>query len=184
MWAAIFEGIAKGAAGGMNAQAGYQDAMLQSGQAEYDASQAEQQGIDQASLIRRVGRRVVGSQRAGYAGAGVKIGEGSAQQLESETYTDTEHDAYTAILNGQRQAIAIRTQSQLARIHARSALTSSLIDPLVASGMNSGGMSGWKTYNPSYQGQAKLNAGNSYLGIGGNMYANNDLSGTTRGSGD
>lgn len=184
MWAAIFEGIAKGAAGGMNAQSGYEDAMLQSDQAEYDASQAEQQGVTQAGLIRRVGRRVVGSQRAGYAGAGVQIGEGSAEQLERETLTDTEHDAFQAILTGQRQAIAIRTQSQLARIHARAALTSTLIDPLVAGGMNSGGMSGWKTYNPSYQGTAKLNSGNSYLGIGGGMYANNDLSGTTRGSGD
>jgi len=184
IWAQLFQAIGQGASADLNANAGYQGAMLSTDQAEYDAAQAEKQGQTQARQIRRVGRRVVGSQRAGYAGAGVQVGEGSSGQLEGETLTDTEHDAYQAILNGQRQALSLRTQAKLGRISARAAATSALIDPLVASGMNSGAMSGWKTYNPNYQGKATLNSGNSYLGIGGDMYANNDLSGTTRGSGD
>lgn len=180
MWMQLFGEIAKGAGAGLSAQGGYENAMLSSDQAEYEAQDAEKYGRDQAGLIRRAGRRVVGSQRAGYAASGVQIGQGSAEQVEAETVTDTEHDAFQAILGGQRQAIALRTQAKLGRISARANATATLIDPLVASNSGIGSMSGWKTYNP----RPALNSGNSYQGLDGYQYANNDLSGTSRGSGD
>ena len=197
MWAQLFQAIGQGASADLNASSGYQNAMLSTDQAEYDAGQAEQHGQDQARVIRRVGRRVAGSQRAGYAASGVQIGEGSAGQVERETVTDTEHDAYQAILNGQRQALSLRTQAKLGRISARAAVTSALIDPLVASGMNSSAMSGWKTYNPnssSVWGPSTtrspsiayfpLDEGQGYWGLSGGQHSSNDLSGMTRGSGD
>jgi len=180
MWMQLFGEIAKGAGAGLSAQGGYENAMMSGDQAEYQAQDVEKYGRDQAGLIRRAGRRVLGNQRASYAGAGVQIGQGSAQQVEDETTVDTEHDAFQAILGGQRQAIALRTQARLGRITARASALATLIDPLVASNSGAGSMSGWKTYNP----RPGLTSGNSYQGLDGSRYANNDLSGTNRGSGD
>lgn len=180
MWLQLFGEIAKGAGAGLSAQGGYENAMLSSDQAEYEAKDAEKYGSDQAALIRRAGRRVVGSQRTDYAASGVQIGEGSAGQVERETVVDTEHDAFQAILGGQRQALALRTQAKLGRISARASALATAIDPLMASNSGAGSMAGWKTYNP----RPALNSGNSYRGLDGYQYANNDLSGTNRGSGD
>lgn len=181
IWTQIFQAIAKGGGNLMAANADFQTVKAQGDQAAYSAKQAEQQGQDQARMIRRAGRTMVGAERAGYAASGVQVGEGSAGEVERQTVVDTEHDAFQAILGGQRQALALRTQAKLAKISSKAALTSTLIDPLNS---NTGAMQGWKTYNPGYQGSTQLNSGNSYLSQDGNLYANNDLSGTARGSGD
>lgn len=177
MWIQLFQAIAKGGGALLSSNAGYQGSKLESDQADYDADQAITAGQDQARLIRRAGARVLGTQRADYAASGVQVGQGSAEQVERETITDSTHDAFQAILQGQRQALALRTQAHLGRITARAAFASTLIDPLASAGGIS--MSGWKT-KPS----PTLNGGNSYQGASGGFYANNDLSGTSRGSGD
>jgi hypothetical protein len=178
-WLQIFGAIAQGGAAILSSQAAYSTAKLQGAQDAYDADEAEKQGQQQAALIRRAGHGVLGSQRAGYAASGVMIGEGSAGEVERETITDTEHDAFQAILSGQRQALAMRTQAKLQKIQAKAALTSTLIDPLASSGSAGSAMSGWKTFR-----RPTLNSGNSYTGNDGYQYANNDLSGTNLGSGD
>lgn len=146
MWMQIFGAIAKGYGNAAQAQGEYAGSELSSDQLNYNADQAEAQGEKNAALIRRAGQRVLGSQRAGYAASGVQIGEGSAGEVERETTTNIEHDAFQAILQGQRQALAMRTQAKLQHITARANRTAVLIDPLFANGNAS---SGWKTYNPT-----------------------------------
>jgi hypothetical protein len=58
----------------------------------------------------------VGAANAAYAGAGVKVGEGSAARREQEITQDYEHDAYQAILEGKRRARGLQTDAQMTRI--------------------------------------------------------------------
>lgn len=180
MWMQLFGAIAQGGSALMNGQANYASAKMDSAQAAYDGDQAEQQGQEQSALLRRVGRRMLGAQRAGFATAGVQVGQGSAEQVERETITDTEHDAFQALLAGHRARLQLQTQARLNKIAAKAAFISALVDPLMASGGAGQALSGWKTKRPD----PTLNAGNSYTGIDGSQYANNDLSGTQSGSGD
>lgn len=95
------------------------EAELQAQQEDYQAKLEEDKGRQTAEIIRRAGRQLVGSQVAGYAGAGVKIGEGSALETERDTMHDVEHDAFQAILEGDRRAIGMRLDADLTRIQGR-----------------------------------------------------------------
>lgn len=89
---------------------------LQANQLEYQAKVENAAALQTAAMIRRTGRRQVGAVNAGYAAAGVKVGEGSA--LEAERYVEqgVEHDAFQAILDGSRRASGLNTEAKTARI--------------------------------------------------------------------
>ena len=72
--------------------------------------------LQTAEMIRRAGRRQIGAANAAYAGAGVKVGEGSALEMERQTGIDVEHDAFQAILDGDRRAAGLTTDAGLTRI--------------------------------------------------------------------
>jgi hypothetical protein len=167
MWMQIFGAVAQGGGKMMSSASSYANVKQTADQELYDADAAEKQGQNQAALIRRAGKRVLGQQRAGYAASGVQVGEGSAGEVERETVVDTEHDAFQAILSGQRQALALRTQAKLQKIQGKAALTSTLIDPLMSGGGAGNVMSGWKTYKPTYNSQAAQSVG---MGGGSGSY--------------
>lgn len=144
----LFSNIAKGGGNLMSAWGDHQSAGMSGKMADFYAGEEEKAGQEMAGIIRRAGERLRSSQVAAYAGAGVKVGEGSAATVEGQTVVDTEHDAYQAILGGQRRALALRTQSKMQKISAKAAWMSTLIDPLFA---NTSAFSGWKTFQPPQQ---------------------------------
>lgn len=56
----------------------------------------------QAERIRRAGRSQRSAAQAALAGSGVKLGEGTALEVDKQIATDSEKDALSAILSGDR----------------------------------------------------------------------------------
>jgi len=92
-------------------------------QDDWQARIAQRDALATAEVIRRAGRRQVGQVVAGYAGAGVKVGEGSAAEAERQVTQDYQHDAFQAILQGDRRALGFQTEAQMARAQGRAAQT-------------------------------------------------------------
>lgn len=91
-------------------------ARLQGMQLDYQAQVENDTALKTAAIIRRAGRKQVGAANAAYAGAGVKVGEGSAGLVEEEIVQDVEHDAFQALLEGHRRGRGMSTQAELTRI--------------------------------------------------------------------
>ncbi len=113
---------------------------------DYQATIEEANGNSVAAIIRRAGKRTVGAANAAYAGAGVKVGEGSAGVVEGQIEQDVEHDAYQAILEGNRRGRGMRVQGQQAvtagRLRAGAAYVNATASAM-SSVSRAGG--GWKT---------------------------------------
>lgn len=122
----------------------------------YQAQVANENALETASIIRRAGRRLVSAQTAGYAGAGVKVGEGSALEVERQTDFDYEHDAYQAILEGRRRGRAMQLQGAMGQAQgdAQEAASYATAAGSVLGGMYGGlRASGWRTGGaPGYSG--------------------------------
>lgn len=128
-------------------------AQLQAMQSDWLAEQAHDDGLKQAAIIRRAGARQVSESNAAYAGAGVAVGQGSAQDLERETMREVQQDAFQAILSADRQArglqmegVNARTQGSMARTAGRVNAATSLMSS-ASSGLKS---SGWRSNGPGY----------------------------------
>lgn len=108
---------AKGAADQAQAQKdalGYQSAVAANNAtyAEWQAQDAEQQGVDAEAKSRQQTAQLKGSQRAALAANGVSLGEGSALDILTSTDYMGEQDALTIRDNAARQAWGYRTQGQ------------------------------------------------------------------------
>lgn len=134
-----------------SAQAG-----LQASATEYQAKVEEQNALETARVIRRAGQRQVGQANAAYAAAGVKVGEGSAGEVERDITQGYEHDAYQAILEGQRRGLSLRTDAAMTRINGQMAERAGIVNAMgtVLMGANSALKSnGWRTAGPGFSGQ-------------------------------
>lgn len=117
-----------------NRQAKAQAQMLENQAAgEADAARAH------AEKIRRAGRAQTGEARAALAGSGVQLGYGTSALIEHDITQNSEEDALTSILSGDREAASLRTQAKFTRAAGKSAMTGSLMSA-VGYGLN-----GWKT---------------------------------------
>jgi hypothetical protein len=112
----------------------------------YQAGIEEANGQSMAAIIRRAGQRTVGAANAAYAAAGVKVGEGSALTTEGQIEQGVEHDAYQAILEGNRRGRGMRLDGVAAKLGGEQRATSAYVGA-VSSAMSSfgKGVSGWKT---------------------------------------
>lgn len=147
---------------GFNAFQQVQSGNLAKGQADLAAGQLEYQGnverdnaLETARLIRRAGRQQIGQTDAAYAGAGVKVGEGSAAEVERQQYQDVEHDAFQAILEGNRRARGMDTQADLTRIDGRMRQQAGYVNAVgtVLNGAYQGmRANGWRTAGPGFSG--------------------------------
>lgn len=125
---------------------------------DYSAQVEQQSALETARLIRRAGRRQVGAANAAYAGAGVKVGEGSAGETERQINLDVEHDAYQALLEGSRRASGLRVQGEFARSQGRMAESAGYVNAIgtVLGGYGQGlRASGWRSQGPGYSGTQK-----------------------------
>lgn len=147
---------------GFNAFQNIQAGKYAQGQANLSAMQLEYQGkieretaLETARVIRRAGRKVLGQATAAYAGAGVKVGEGSASEVERQITQDVEHDAYQAILEGNRRARGMETQGALTRIdgdlRARAGYVNA-IGTVLGGGYQAMRANGWRTAGPGFSG--------------------------------
>lgn len=97
-----------------------QSAKAQQDQAEDQAQQAVNQAAyqkdsakAQAEKIRRLGAQQKSEARAALAASGVKVGEGTALEVEKEITKNSEEDALSAIISGKRSATASEDEADL-----------------------------------------------------------------------
>lgn len=123
------------AIGGMTAMNQIQQGRHAASQAEIGALQSEGQAkaaeadaIKTAEIIRRAGRRQVGQANASYAAAGVQVGQGSAAEVERAINVGVEHDAFQAILEGDRKALGLQTDAKMQRIDGGMRKTAGMVN--------------------------------------------------------
>lgn len=89
------------------------------GIADLQAADATQRGQDEANLIRSGVRSLIGAQRAGFAGQGVVIGEGSARDVQADTAYLGERDAQQRLNNAALEAWGYRVEAYDRRMAAQ-----------------------------------------------------------------
>lgn len=122
-------------------------AKAQASQQEYQGRVAQDDALAQAQVIRKNAREVRASATAGFAGAGVKVGEGSAQEVDRQIATDSEHDAYMSILNGDRRARGLQADAAMTRSAGKNAQTAGYVGA-IGTALGAGykaTLPGWKT---------------------------------------
>ena len=159
------------AIGGMSALNQYQQgrannatAQAQAQSLDYQAQQEQQAALQQAAVIRRAARYTEASATTAFAGAGVKVGEGSAAEVSQQIYTDSEHDAMTAILTGTKRGNALRTQGAFARAQGALAAKQGAIG--AAGTLLMAGASGYKGWVTGTQAPAPVETRNPFRGYG------------------
>lgn len=110
------------------------------GEADKDAALA------QAEKIRKAARAQVGEANAALAASGVSIGEGTPVRINEEIYKNSESDAYSTLLTGNRRARSAQEQAGIMQWQGQNAQTAGFLNAgssILAAGSRVGG--GWKT---------------------------------------
>jgi hypothetical protein len=116
------------------------------------AKQEREAALETAAIIRKAGRRQRGQATAAYAASGARVGEGSAAEVDREIVQGVEHDAFTAILEGDRRAMGLELDAKLRQIAGKAERRAGMIN---AVGTVLGGYAkfmdanGWKTPVPN-----------------------------------
>lgn len=99
---------------------------------EYNASVYEQQATDALSRgaedeqkFRQGVKMLIGSQKAGFAGQGIDVTQGSAFDVQADAAFLGELDALTIRTNAQREAAGYRAQAKISRMTGQQAQTAS-----------------------------------------------------------
>lgn len=79
--------------------------------AEMYSGQVRDESKQKAELIRKAARDIRGATKTAYAGAGVRVGQGSARVADEAIVRDSEQDAAMQILAGKRQSDSITLQA-------------------------------------------------------------------------
>lgn len=79
----------------------------------------------QAEKIRKAGKAQVGEANASLAASGVKLGEGTPLEVQKTITQNSEEDAFSAILSGQRATAAAQQEAQLLGKAGDNAVTNS-----------------------------------------------------------
>lgn len=130
-------------------------AQANAGQLEYQALVEQDNAQAAAQMIRRDGERSRASTVAAVAMSGAKIGEWSAGDVERQVLQDTETDALTAILNGDRQARSLNDSASNTRAAGRDARKAGYFNAatsLLSAGAQGLRSSGWRAAGPGFSG--------------------------------
>ena len=112
-------------------------------------------GESNARRVRRAGIEARGAAVSGAAAAGVKIGEGSALDVERQVMEDYSADEYFALLNGNQRADQRQTEAKLRRLAGRDAKRAGQTQAattLLGSGVAGARASGWGQRGPGFSG--------------------------------
>lgn len=120
--AMIAGGVASAVGTGVSIYGTIQQGKAAKKQAEYTAALSENEaawarykGKKEADRIRRSAARLKANQAAGYAAAGVDVGEGTPIDLFEETTYEAELDALNAIGSGEYRAGVLESEAELYR---------------------------------------------------------------------
>lgn len=91
-------------------------------QLEADAKAAAGQGIVNADIIRKAGKRQRGTARAALAGAGVVVDAGSGRDVQDFITEQSELDAISEMMTGRRTAERLNAQGSQQRIAGQVAM--------------------------------------------------------------
>lgn len=111
----------------IDAYAQYQSAKQFAQMADWNASQAEQAGREQARLIRDQAKSTMGSARSALAFSGVSLERGTGLEIQEEITRNSEVSAFNAVLSGKLQAINKRYEGKIARIQSKAGTVRSLL---------------------------------------------------------
>lgn len=103
------------------------------------ARNAQQAGENEAAETRLAYNSLRGSQRAGYAAAGIDVNYGTAADVQTSTVAWGEYEAQKAIYNGSMQAFEYRTQSinrQMEAVSARASVQKPNMAAYIIGGVN------------------------------------------------
>ena len=109
--------------GMQQAGAAQDQAQIAENNAAYEADANKQQ----AEKIRRMAKAQRGEANAALAASGVKLGEGTALEVQKDITKRSEEDALSALLSGSRAIKSGNDQADMLRASGSSALTGSLI---------------------------------------------------------
>jgi len=154
-WIAVAVGVSGAYSSIQQGNAAQRGADMQADAESYQAKVEQQSALQTAGIIRRAGQRQVAQANAAYAGAGVKIGEGSAGRVEQQITQDYEHDAYQAILEGNRRARGLQVNATATRLSGDMAQTAANVNALnsvLSSGLSGLSNSGWRSKGPGFSG--------------------------------
>jgi hypothetical protein len=88
------------------------------GLADQAAGDARARGAEEAGRFRAGVRSLIGSQRAGFAGQGVKVGQGSARDVTADAAHLGELDARQIVANAEREAWGFEMEAKDRRMGA------------------------------------------------------------------
>jgi hypothetical protein len=117
----------------------------QAQQAVNDGAYQQDAAKAQAEKIRKLGALQKSEARAALAASGVKVGEGTALEVEKEITAASEEDALTALLGGKRSAQSMQEEARLltkAGTNARNNANTSALASVASAGARA--YSGWK----------------------------------------
>jgi hypothetical protein len=134
---------------------------------DYQAGQEEEAAMQQADIIRRARDYSVARADAAYAASGVKVGVGSAAEVDRHILNDATHDVYAEILNGQKRANQLRANAKIAAAGGQ-AQAAQAIGQGTASALQSGyqAYSGWQSKNPPMASSGASGVGTNLTGYG------------------
>lgn len=130
-------------------------ANAQAGQEDYQAKVANDDALATAGMIRRATERQRGQATAAYAGAGVKVGEGTAGEVDRSITQGGEQDAFMAILSGSRRARGLNQEADLTRLAGRNAQRAAQVNAIgtaLSGGYNAARASGWASQGVGFSG--------------------------------
>lgn len=108
-----------------------------------------------ASMVRRAGAEARGRTLGALGVSGVKVGEGSALDVERQVMEDYSRDEYIQILNGEIRGRSLELaagQSRRAGRDARRAANMQAVTSLLSSGASAAKAGGWRSAGPGFSG--------------------------------
>ena len=102
----------QGNAAGRAADSQAQQYEFNAGIADLQAQDATQRGLEEEQKFRSQVRGLIGTQRAGFAGQNVSVGDGSAADVQGDTAFLGEQDARKIRANAQREAWGYQVQAE------------------------------------------------------------------------
>lgn len=139
--AATFSTVGTIYSGIQQAEAADNQAQIAENNAAYEADANKQQ----AEKIRRMARAQRGEANAALAASGVKLGEGTALEVQKDITKRSEEDALSAMLTGSRALKSGSDQADMLRASGNAAMVGSAVSVL-ATGANAYG--NWKRIQP------------------------------------
>jgi hypothetical protein len=127
----------------------------QADELERQAAAERQMAERDAAMVRRAGGEARGRTLGALAVSGVKVGEGSALDVERQVMEDYSRDEYIQILNGEIRGRALEFEAGQTRSRGRDARRASYMQAgtsLLSAGYSGAKAGGWRSAGPGFSG--------------------------------